>query len=310
MTPHFEQWLHRYRLDYERKSLSAAALKPRLSSLRVFVRFLCEVRLGDVALLRETHVTAFRAWLFHDASRSGAPRQITSQNRVLIETRHFLHFLFAEGGLSRDLSGLIELAKEPQRLPRNILTPREARTIIKTCDLHTALGYRDRTLLEVMYSTGIRRAELLSLILADIRLEEEVLRINGGKGAKDRVVPLTRAACAFLETYVRRVRPALLRNKRTTERVFVSLKGGGLSFDGLARLIARCARRAGIKQRVTPHVWRHTCATHLLQNQANLRHVQEILGHRSLATTERYLHVTIADLKAAHRRCHPREREG
>ena len=309
MTAKFEQWLHRYRLDYERKNLSAAALQPRLSSLRVFGRFLAEVKLADVTVLRERHVPAFRAWLFHDASRSGAPRQITSQNRVLIETRHFLHFLFAEGAVSRDLAGLIELAKEPQRLPRNILTPREARAILKACDLHTALGYRDRTLLEVIYSTGIRRAELLALVLADVRLEEEILRINGGKGAKDRVVPLTRTACAFLETYLKRVRPALLLGKRGTARVFVSLKGGGLSFDGLARMVARCGRRAGLKQRVTPHVWRHTCATHLLQNQANLRHVQEILGHRSLATTERYLHVTIADLKAAHRRCHPRERE-
>lgn len=310
MAENFEQWVHRYRLDYERKSLSAAALPARLSSLRVFGRFLAEVKLyAEVTALRETHVPAFRAWLFHDASRSGAPRQVTSQNRVLIEARHFLHFLFTEGAVPRDLSGLIELAKEPQRLPRNILTVREARSVMKACDLHTALGYRDRTLLEVMYSTGIRRAEVLALTVAEVRLEEELLRINGGKGAKDRVVPLTRVAGAFLETYLRRVRAVLLRGKRPTERVFVSLKGGGLSFDGLARLVARCARRAGVKMRVTPHVWRHTCATHLLQNNANLRHVQEILGHRSLATTERYLHVTIADLKAAHRRCHPRERE-
>ena len=174
--------------------------------------------------------------------------------------------------------------------------------------MQSVLGYRDRTILEVLYSTGIRKLELMNLTLADAQLEEELLRINGGKGAKDRVVPLTRVACSFLESYINAIRPQLLGNK-TSRRLFLSQRGRPIARNTLGGIVEKYARLAQIKKRVTCHLWRHSCATHLLQNKANLRHVQEILGHRSLATTERYLHLTITELKAAHVRCHPRERD-
>jgi len=192
-------------------------------------------------------------------------------------------------------------------LPRNILTPQEARRIIEAPDVHTVLGYRNRVVLEVLYATGIRKQELMNLTLADVNLDEELLRINGGKGAKDRVVPLTEIACSFLESYIKGIRPKLL-GKKTTNRLFLSLRGLPIARNTLGSLVEKCTRLARIKKRVTCHLWRHSCATHLLQRKANLRHVQEILGHRSLATTERYLHLTITELKEAHRRCHPREK--
>jgi integrase/recombinase XerD len=133
------------------------------------------------------------------------------------------------------------------------------------------------------------------------------LRVNHGKGGKDRVTPLGQIASRFLETYLKGIRPQLL-GQRHTDRLFLSFRGNPLDAHSVGDLVKRHARLARVKKHVTPHVWRHTCATHLVKNNANLRHVQDLLGHGSLATTERYLQLTIGDLKAAHARFHPREK--
>jgi integrase/recombinase XerD len=186
------------------------------------------------------------------------------------------------------------------------LLAQEARQIIETPDTGSLLGYRDRTILEVFYATGIRKAELMALTPADVNLDEGLLRINQGKGGKDRVVPLTQLACSFLKNYSAMVRPELLKGGKSAH-LFISQRGGPLSRNALGDLVLRYARQAGVKKHATCHVWRHSCATHLLKNKANLRHVQELLGHRQLSTTERYLHLTITDLKEAHQKHHPRE---
>ena len=131
--------------------------------------------------------------------------------------------------------------------------------------------------------------------------------MNHGKGARDRVTPLGQIASRFLETYLNGIRPQLL-GQRYSDRLFLSYRGNPIDAHSVGDLVKRHAGRAGVKKHVTPHVLRHTCATHLVKNNANLRHVQELLGHGSLATTERYLRLTIADLKAAHARFHPREK--
>ena len=143
-------------------------------------------------------------------------------------------------------------------------------------------------------------------MLGDLDLPGGLLRITLGKGARDRVVPLGRVAVTALEDYLGQARPELLGAGRT-DRLFISYRGNPLDPHTLGALVKKHAQAAHIKKVVTPHVWRHTCATHLVQNHANLRHVQELLGHRSLSTTERYLRLTITDLKEAHAKFHPRE---
>jgi integrase/recombinase XerD len=212
-----------------------------------------------------------------------------------------------EGYLTRDPSAGLHYPRLPKTLPRNILTPQEARRIIEKPDTQTVLGYRDRTILEVVYATGLRKSELMNLVVGDVNLEEELLRINRGKGDKDRVVPLSHISCQYLETYLKAIRPQLLGDGQT-DKLFLSQQGRGMGKNTISYLVEKYARLAKIKKHVTCHVWRHSCATHLLKNQANLRHVQAILGHRSLSTTERYLHLTITDLKEAHRKFHPREK--
>jgi integrase/recombinase XerD len=162
-----------------------------------------------------------------------------------------------------------------------VLTQQEARKVIETPDVKTLLGYRDRTILEVLYATGIRKSELMNLTLDDVNLEEELLRVNQGKGRRDRVVPLSGIACSFLENYIKGIRSEFLKAsdaQKNTRRLFISLRGRPMSSNGVGDVVEKYGRLSRVKKRVTCHIWRHTCATHLLQNNANLRHVQENAG--------------------------------
>jgi integrase/recombinase XerD len=299
--------LERYRSHLELKNYSVLTIRGQAASLKLLLRFLAETNQPDLAAVTTAMLHDFQRWHFYQPTARGTARGIPYQNRVLSAIKGLFKFLHEENLVARDPAAALDYGREPQTLPRNILTPQEARRIIEAPDVHTVLGYRDRVVLEVLYATGIRKLELMNLTLTDVNLDEELLRINGGKGAKDRVVPLTEIACSFLESYIKGIRPKLL-GLKTTNRLFLSLRGLPIARNTLGHLVEKCTRLARIKKRVTCHLWRHSCATHLLQRKANLRHVQEILGHRSLATTERYLHLTITELKEAHRRCHPREK--
>lgn len=293
---------HLQLLNYSPRTIAAMP-----STFKLLARFMAEVKLHDVQALTSTHLLDFQRWLYYEPTWKDTARGVASQNRVLSVVRGFFKFLKQEGYTGHDPAAQMLLAREPDALPRNVLTPQEARRIIEAPDVQTALGYRDRTLLEVLYATGIRKNELMNLNVADVNLDEELLRINEGKGGRDRVVPLSGIACSFLESYIKGVRPELLQGNNS-RRLFISLRGRPMARNTVGAVVEKYARQAKIKKHVTCHLWRHTCATHLLKNNANLRHVQEMLGHRSLATTERYLRLTIADLKEAHRKFHPREK--
>ncbi len=301
--------LDRYRAALTLRNYSPHTIYKQLAALNLLFRFLAEIKEENLTGLTTSTLHDFQRWHFYQPTNRGTARGIAYQNRVLTAVKNLFKFFHTENLIARDPAAALEYAREPETLPRNILTPREARKIIEAPDVQSVLGYRDRTILEVLYATGIRKNELMNLCVADVNLEEELLRINGGKGAKDRVVPLTAVAASFLESYLNAIRPELLHSRLTTNHLFLSQRGLPIARNTLGQLVSKYARIARIKKNVTCHLWRHSCATHLLQNKANLRHVQEILGHRSLATTERYLHLTITELKAAHVKCHPRERD-
>jgi integrase/recombinase XerD len=307
MAETLETLIARFIRDLEVRNYSARYIGELPYTLKIFERYLGERQVTDVERVTTAFLNDFQHWLFYQPVKTGGPRSVSSQNRTLGAVKTFFKFIKRDGYLVHDPAAAIEYGREPDALPRNVLTPQEAKKIIESIDTSTARGYRDRTIMEVFYSTGIRRNELLGLTVADVNLEEELLRINRGKGGKDRVVPLSGVACKFLESYIKGVRPEWA-GKTGTDRLFLSWRGRPLDGNTLRLLVKAHAQRARVKKRMTCHVWRHTCATHLLKNNANLRHVQEILGHRLLSTTERYLHLTITDLKEAHRKFHPRER--
>ena len=305
----FDVLFHRYRQQLEMLNYSPHTLRVNEFYFNRFAEFLAEVKLADVQAVTPSTLQDFQRWIFYQPTRQGTARSIGSQNHIVIAIRNFFEFLAQEGYLAGNPAKGLRLAREPDTLPKNILTPEEARRLIEAPDTQTLIGYRDRALLEVLYATGIRKQELRNLNVADVNLEEELLRVNKGKGGKDRVVPLSRIACQYLENYLKAVRPELAKG-RPSEKLFISIRDGlPIGEHGIDRLLAKYARKLRLKKHVTCHLWRHSCATHLLKNNANLRHVQEMLGHKSLATTERYLRLTITDLKEAHRKFHPREQQ-
>lgn len=307
-----EVLIERYRQQLEILNFSPRTVTGRLVHLRRFAAFLERQNITEVTAITSGTLTDHQRDLFYTPVRRGGsseltPRSVAYQNQAMFALKSFFRFLKVEGYVAQDVAEELPTARTPQTLPRQVLTPQEARIIIEMPDTGCLLGYRDRTILETLYATGIRKAELMNLTVADVKLDEEVLRINGGKGAKDRVVPLTRLARSFLETYLKAIRPALLQG-RVSDRVFISQRGAPISKNALGDLVEKYATLAGVDKKATCHIWRHSCATHLVKNKASLRHVQEMLGHRQLSTTERYLHLTIADLKEAHRKFHPREK--
>ena len=296
--------------DLQLRNYSTRTVSDYGYSLRALALFLTHRAIVDVTAISAAILGDFQRWHYHEPTRTGTARGVSNQNAVLSAVRSLFRFLRSEGYIVRDPAADLEYAREPRRLPRNVLTPAEAKRILESAKSTSTLGQRDRTILEVLYATGIRSAELRHLKPADVDLAQGLLRVNLGKGGVDRVVPLGAVACRFLETYLAGIRPALLGAApgKPSERLFLSANGNPVDAHTLGDIVKRYAKLARIRKHVTCHVWRHTCATHLIQNQANVRHVQEMLGHRSLSTTERYLHLTITDLKAAHKRFHPRER--
>jgi len=299
--------IERYRQQLEILNFSPRTIAVRQVHLRRFAEFLQQQNITDISTVTSGILGDHQRDLFYLPTSRGSARSVSYQNQAMSALRGFFHFLKIEGYIAQDVAEALPLARTPHTLPRQVLTIPEARKVIEMPDTGCLLGYRDRTILETLYATGIRKSELMNLTVANVNLEEELLRINGGKGAKDRVVPLTRLACSFLETYLKAIRPALLQG-HASDRVFISQRAKPISKNALGELVEKYARQAKVGKHVTCHIWRHSCATHLVRNKANLRHVQEMLGHRQLSTTERYLHLTITDLKEAHRKFHPRER--
>ena len=223
--------------------------------------------------------------------------------RQISAIRTYYKFLVGEGITVRDPSERIESPKRWRTLPA-VLTVAEVRKLLDAPNTNEPLAMRDVALLEFAYATGVRVSELVSLKLQDILFGEGVARVFG-KGAKERIVPVGRRALGAVSSYAREIRPSLDRGK-ARGFLFLNARGTALSRVGAWGIIKAHARRAGLTKRVTPHTLRHTFATHLLEGGADLRAVQEMLGHADLSTTQLYTHVDREYLRSVHKRYHPR----
>lgn len=251
----------------------------------------------------------YQKHVFALLNTQGRPYAVAAQNLHLIVLDSLFGYLKRSGHMPHNPAAEIEHAREPQRLPKAVPTAREIKRLLNVPDTSTVLGYRDRTIMEVFYTTGMRLMEMVNLKVQDVDLDHGLLIVRQGKGKKDRVVPLGRMAAKYLETYLQGIRSELLRGRPDTSHVFLTVLGGAFCARAMAQRIAKHVERVKLSASVTPHVFRHACATHMIRNRANIRHVQEMLGHSKLETTERYLQLTITDLKEAHARCHPREKD-
>jgi integrase/recombinase XerD len=244
--------------------------------------------------------TALREFVYALKDLGLAPATI---RRQISAVRTYYRFLVGEGHAARDPSERLESPRQWRRLPTVLSVP-EIERLLAAPNTDEPLAIRDRALLEFAYATGARVSELVGLALQDLLYEDGLARIFG-KGAKERVVPVGRRALGAVALYVREIRPRFDRGKGRGS-VFLNARGTPLSRVGAWTIIKRAARLAGIGKRVTPHTLRHTFATHLLEGGADLRAVQEMLGHADLATTQLYTHVDRDYLRTVHKTFHPR----
>lgn len=224
--------------------------------------------------------------------------------RKLAAIKAFYRFMTAEGYMDANPAEVVEAGTKGIKLPR-VLSEDEVVRLLNQPDITTAEGFRDRTMLEVLYATGMRVSELINLTLERVDLKMKYI-IAFGKGSKERIVPLGSVAAEFLQQYLEKVRPKLTHAGRNTNIVFLAFGGHELTRQRFWQIIHAYGRKANINKALTPHILRHSFATHLLDNGADLRSVQELLGHSDISTTQIYTHLTNKRLRDIYAKAHPR----
>ena len=291
-------------LEFER-GLSRNTLEAYRTDLLQFGRF---IRRRELSALDATpaDVADFLAELAGgDADR--APASTATIHRKAACLRSFYRHVRREGLLDSDPTATLSAPRRSRKLP-DVLTRGEVDRLLSAPRGTQPAAFRDRALLEVMYACGLRASELIGLEVVDVDLDEGLLRARG-KGSKERLVPIGRAAVRALRAYLDRGRPALVRGAGES-RLFVNFRGGALTRQGLYKIVRRHAVAAGLTDRMSPHTLRHTFATHLLAGGCDLRSVQEMLGHADVSTTQVYTHLSSQRLKDVYFRAHPRATVG
>lgn len=246
----------------------------------------------------------YQRWLYHYRKKDGEPLSVASQRSKLVPLRGWFKWLTRSGAIPANPAADMDLPRRIRRLPRSVLTAREVEQVVALADTGTPLGLRDRALMEVFYSTGMRRMEATRLELGDIDAERCVVLIREGKGRKDRLLPLGERALHWVREYLDRGRP-LLAWDLNEPRLFLGNEGRPLNPMWLSTVVARYVTRAELGKHGGPHLFRHSMATLMLENGADIRFIQAMLGHAELSTTQIYTQVAIRQLQQVHAATHP-----
>jgi integrase/recombinase XerD len=287
-----------------RSPLTIRNIKSGLDKMVLFLE--CE-GIVDLVQLNQDTLHLFQEDLAYRLTPKGKQLSARTREKYLCSVRSFTGYLYDKDYLAADLSKTIKLPKQPKRLPKVILNHAEVKRLLAAPDMRTNDGYRNRIILEVLYDTAIRAAEMAAVKTGDLDLENGYLTIRSGKGAKDRVVPISSRVCKLINTYLLMIRPVMTQGK---DKGYLVLNRWGTKMTPTAvwAIVKRCTELSGIRKNVTTHTFRHACATHMLKNGAPIRHIQELLGHESLESTQIYTKVTINDLKEIHAKYHPGEK--
>jgi integrase/recombinase XerD len=278
------------------------------SALKELAAFLSRQGIASVEQMSHDILMQFRRELCSRPTRSGSHLSPGSQREHVGKLRTFCRWLFEVDWIGVDLGKRIPQPRKGYRLPKAILEIGEVDRILASPDMSTAAGYRDRVILEVLYSTAIRRQEAATLVLNDIDTRGGYVTVRNGKNGKDRVVPIGTSACEVLQGFLGHIRP-LWPGADRVPQLFLTRFGFAMQPAGIWHVVKKYARIAGIRKPVSTHTFRHTCATQMARAGVPIRHLQELLGHESVETTQIYTQLAIADLKAAHRRFHPRDND-
>lgn len=315
----FDDLLDEFLAHIEAHNYSPRTCQTYRFNLRAFLRWLAgRYPLHTVDRLNAEHLDAWVRYLHAYRTSKGLPLKPMSVNKQIESVRGFVKFLAARGYLSRPLLDALRYVKAPKLLPSSVLSHAQVKRLLGTIDTTTPEGFCDRAMLELLYSTGIRRSELLGLDVRDVDLDAATAIVTG-KGGKQRVVPIGKTALRYIESYIKGVRSFLAARGAPTQAeqpgaatrlpLFLNRDGRRLRCETLRDRLHAYAARAGLDVTVTPHTFRRSCTTELIRAEANMYHVKELLGHEDLDTLKHYARLTIIDLKKTHAKCHPRERD-
>lgn len=286
------------------QGLSPRTLHQRQRATRRFILWCVDRGLSSPTEITLPILERYQRHLYHYRKSDGAPLAFSSQYTELAPLKAYFKWLTRSRYILYNPAAELELPKVLPRLARYVLSIADVEAILNAADTAAALGVRDRAVMEVLYSSAIRRMELINLAIFDVDTRYGTLLVRAGKGAKDRRVPLGARACGWLNRYLDEVRPELVTG-RDPGNVFLTIHGDPLDSYTLGETVKRYIAKAGIQVKGACHLFRHACATHMLENGADVRYIQAMLGHAQLSSTQVYTHVALNKLKEIHTATHP-----
>ena len=281
--------------------------KQYVRTIKPFLAWLEEKGIEDIARVNKELLFTYNTRIINAGKKDGKPYSAASLQSRIGTLKCFFNWLHTADHILTNPAACLPSPRVPKEIKREPLSEEEIHALIKAIPTNTPEGYRDRAMVEVLYGTGIRISELTALALNDIHLKERVLVVRKGKYGKGRMVPLSTWAGAYIKGYLKTVRPHVP-GAAAAPYLFLSPRGRRVKRWDVSAALQRYGNKAEIEKDVTPHVLRHTFACHLLKRGADIRAIQEMLGHESITTTQRYTKIELGDLKAVYQRCHPRER--
>lgn len=280
------------------RNLSENTLSSYKNDISAFISFLKTFKISDPSEISSDKITLFFKTL-KDFELTN-----TSTARYFSSLKGFFSYLIKNNYIKKNPIEKISAPKLSKKLP-SVLNVNEIDLILSKPDVSDTLGLRDKAILELFYACGTRVSELINLKISDLFLNDEVIRVFG-KGSKERLIPIGSSAIKWMEEYLKKSRSALMKISKSENIVFLNSRGTKLSRMGVWKIIDRYVKEAGIKKEVHPHTFRHSFATHLLEGGADLRAVQEMLGHADISTTQIYTHIDRDYIKQVHKQFHPR----
>lgn len=274
------------------------------SNIRKFIVWCDERHLDDPRSITKPILERYKKHLYYSRKSNGEPMSFNGQATILTSLKTFFKWLTQNNYLLYNPASELQLPRKPQQLPRYLLSLDEVRDIFNAADTQTASGIRDRAVLELLYSCGLRRQECANLQLQDIDVKQQSVFVREGKGGKDRLLPIGDSALNWLIKYLEDARPELV-TMRDEYTVFISDYGEAYQGAGIGRLVKRAMKKVGIEKTGSAHLLRHAMATHMLENGADIRFIQAMLGHSDLKSTQVYTRVSIEKLRKIHRATHP-----
>ena len=295
-------WRDAYLDSLAARNYAEGTLEGRRDALKVFLGWAADRDLKQAGQITRPILEAYQHWLWRCVKANGQRLGWSTQRARLGTLKDWFRWLTRQNVILHNPASELELPRMEKRLPTAALSLKQVAALLAIPNVADPLGVRDRALLELFYTCGLRRAELCHLELTDLNSERRTLTIRRGKGRKDRVVPVGARAVAWLERYLKEVRPRLCLDTRTPA-LFLTGYGDAFNPDVVSRMTAGWMKAAGL--RGSCHLLRHTCATHMLEGGADIRYIQQLLGHEKLETTAIYTEVSIRQLQEVHARCHP-----